>query len=336
MASPGSGDASGLWRVVAGHRFVEEIAMKKMIMGAALAVMMSTAAHAGETVGVSMALFDDNFLTVLRNGMQDYAKTLEGVTLQVEDAQNDVAKQQSQIQNFIAAGVNAIIVNPVDTDATAAMSKLAADAGIPLVYVNREPSNIDSLPEKQAFVASNEVESGTLETQEVCKLLGGKGKAVVMMGELSNQAARMRTKDVHDVLATDACKGIEIVEEQTANWSRTQGADLVTNWLSAGLEFDAVIANNDEMAIGAIQALKAAGRSMDSVVIGGVDATQDALAAMAEGDLDVTVFQNAAGQGKGSLDAALKLARGEAVDKKVYIPFELVTPANLKDYQAKN
>jgi inositol transport system substrate-binding protein len=268
--------------------------------------------------------------------MQDYAKTLDGVTLQVEDAQNDVAKQQSQIQNFIAAGVNAIIVNPVDTDATAAMSKLAADAGIPLVYVNREPSNIDSLPEKQAFVASNEVESGTLETQEVCKLLGGKGKAVVMMGELSNQAARMRTKDVHDVLATDACKGIEIVEEQTANWSRTQGADLVTNWLSAGLEFDAVIANNDEMAIGAIQALKAAGRSMDSVVIGGVDATQDALASMAEGDLDVTVFQNAAGQGKGSLDAALKLARGETVDKKVYIPFELVTPANLKDYQAKN
>ncbi|CAN7614925.1 sugar ABC transporter substrate-binding protein [Pararhizobium sp. LjRoot255] len=309
--------------------------MKKMIMGAALAVMMSTAAHA-ETVGVSMALFDDNFLTVLRNGMQDYAKTLDGVTLQVEDAQNDVAKQQSQIQNFIAAGVNAIIVNPVDTDATAAMSKIAAEAGIPLVYVNREPGNIDSLPEKQAFVASNELESGTLETQEVCKLLGGKGKAVVMMGELSNQAARMRTKDVHDVLATDACKGIEIVEEQTANWSRTQGADLLTNWLSAGLEFDAVIANNDEMAIGAIQALKAAGRSMDSVVIGGVDATQDALASMAEGDLDVTVFQNAAGQGKGSLDAALKLARGETIDKKVYIPFELVTPANLKDYQAKN
>ena len=309
--------------------------MKKMIMGAALAVMMSTAAHA-ETVGVSMALFDDNFLTVLRNGMQDYAKTLDGVTLQVEDAQNDVAKQQSQIQNFIAAGVDAIVVNPVDTDATAAMSKIAADAGIPLVYVNREPINIDALPEKQAFVASNEAESGTLETQEVCKLLGGKGKAVVMMGELSNQAARMRTKDVHDVLATDACKGITIVEEQTANWSRTQGADLMTNWLSAGLEFDAVIANNDEMAIGAIQALKAAGRAMDKVVIGGVDATQDALAAMAAGDLDVTVFQNAAGQGKGALDAALKFARGETVEKKVYIPFELVTPANLKDYQAKN
>ena len=309
--------------------------MKKFVLGTALAVMMSTAAHA-ETIGVSMALFDDNFLTVLRNGMSDYAKTLDGVELQIEDAQNDVSKQQSQIQNFIAAGVTAIIVNPVDTDATAAMSKIAADAGIALVYVNREPVNVDTLPEKQAFVASNEQESGTLQTQEICKMLGGKGKAVVMMGELSNQAARMRTKDIHDVLATDQCKGIEIVEEQTANWSRTQGSDLLTNWLSAGVEFDAVISNNDEMAIGAIQALKAAGRSMDSVVIGGIDATQDALAAMAAGDLDVTVFQNAAGQGKGSVDAALKLAKGEPVEKKVYIPFELVTKENLDTYQAKN
>lgn len=300
-----------------------------------MAVLMSTAAHA-ETIGVSMALFDDNFLTVLRSGMQEYAKTLDGVELQVEDAQNDVAKQQSQIQNFIAAGVDAIIVNPVDTDATAAMSKIAADAGIPLVYVNREPVNVDTLPDKQAFVASNEQESGTLQTKEICKMLGGKGKAVVMMGELSNQAARMRTKDIHDVIATEECKGIEIVEEQTANWSRTQGSDLMTNWLSAGLEFDAVISNNDEMAIGAIQALKAAGRSMDSVVIGGIDATQDALAAMAAGDLDVTVFQNAAGQGKGSVDAALKLAKGEPVEKKVYIPFELVTKDNLAQYQTKN
>ncbi|MDQ0454574.1 sugar ABC transporter substrate-binding protein [Rhizobium paknamense] len=308
--------------------------MRKTLLGAAVAVLMTTAAHA-ETIGVSMALFDDNFLTVLRGGMQDYAKTLKGVTLQIEDAQNDVSRQQSQIQNFIAAGVDAIIVNPVDTDATAAMSKIAADAGVPLVYVNRQPVNVDALPAKQAFVASNEVESGTLQTKEVCRLLGGKGKAVVMMGELSNQAARMRTKDIHDVLSTDACKGISIVEEQTANWSRTQGADLMTNWLSAGVEFDAVIANNDEMAIGAIQSLKAAGKDLKKVVVAGIDATADAQASMAAGDLDVTVFQNAAGQGRGSVDAALKLAKGETVDKKVYIPFELVTPDNLAKYKSK-
>ena len=309
--------------------------MKKFIIGAAMSVLLGTAAHA-ETVGVSMALFDDNFLTVLRNGMQDYSKELKGVTLQVEDAQNDVAKQQSQIQNFIASKVDAIIVNPVDTDATAAMSKLAADAKIPLVYVNRQPVNVDSLPDGQAFVASDETVAGTLEAKEVCRLLGGKGNAVIMMGELSNQAARMRTQSAKDVLKTDECKGISVVEEQTANWQRTQGSDLVTNWLSSGIEFNAVIANNDEMAIGAIQSLKAAGKDMKDYVVAGVDATQDALAAMQAGDLDATVFQDAAGQGKGALDAALKLVKGDKVEKKVYIPFQLVTPENVKDYVAKN
>ncbi|MCW8280258.1 sugar ABC transporter substrate-binding protein [Agrobacterium sp. CMT1] len=309
--------------------------MKEFIIGAAMSVLLGTAAHA-ETVGVSMALFDDNFLTVLRNGMQDYSKELKGVTLQVEDAQNDVAKQQSQIQNFIASKVDAIIVNPVDTDATAAMSKLAADAKIPLVYVNRQPVNVDSLPDGQAFVASDETVAGTLEAKEVCRLLGGKGNAVIMMGELSNQAARMRTQSAKDVLKTDECKGISVVEEQTANWQRTQGSDLVTNWLSSGIEFNAVIANNDEMAIGAIQSLKAAGKDMKDYVVAGVDATQDALAAMQAGDLDATVFQDAAGQGKGALDAALKLVKGEKVEKKVYIPFQLVTPENVKDYVAKN
>ncbi|WP_421402785.1 sugar ABC transporter substrate-binding protein [Agrobacterium fabrum] len=311
--------------------------MKRHFAIAAFAAMLATGASA-QTVGVSMALFDDNFLTVLRNGMIDYSKGMNGVSLQVEDAQNDVGKQLSQVQNFVAAGVDAIIVNPVDTDATVALSQAAA--GIPLVYVNRQPVNLDSLPDKQAFVASDEKQSGTLQTQEVCRLLKQAGKtdakAVVMMGELSNQAARMRTQDIKDVVATPDCSFIKLVEEQSANWSRTQGSDLMTNWLSAGVEFDAVISNNDEMAIGAIQSLKAAGRSMDSVIIAGIDATQDALAAMAAGDLDVSVFQNAAGQGKGALDAALKLAKGETIDKKVFVPFELVTPDNLKNYQAKN
>ncbi|MGO4851598.1 sugar ABC transporter substrate-binding protein [Phaeovulum sp. W22_SRMD_FR3] len=313
--------------------------MKKTLIIAGFAALVSSTAMA-ENIGVSMALFDDNFLTVLRNGMSDYAATQDGVTLQIEDAQNDVGKQLNQIQNFIASGVDAIIVNPVDTDATVAMSAAADAAGIPLVYVNRQPVNVDELPAKQAFVASNEVDSGTLETQEVCRLLTEAGKTeakiVVMMGELSNQAARVRTQDIKDVIATPECSFMTIVEEQTGNWSRTQGADLISNWLSAGVEFDAVVANNDEMAIGAIQALKAAGRSMDSVVVAGIDATQDALAAMAAGDLDVTVFQNAAGQGQGSVDAALKLARGESVETKVFIPFELVTPENLSKYKSAN
>jgi len=314
--------------------------MKKTLIAASMLVMMSTTAMA-ENIGVSMALFDDNFLTVLRNGIDDLANAKEGVDVQIEDAQNDVAKQLDQINNFIASGVDAIIVNPVDTSATQAMTDAAAAAKVPLVYVNRQPTNVDTLPDNQAFVASNEIESGTLETFEICKMLraagkGGGARAYVMMGELSNQAAVQRTKDVHDVLGTDMCKFITIIDEQTANWSRNEAQDLMTNWLSTGEKFDAVITNNDEMAIGAIQAMKAANIKMSDVVVGGVDATQDALVSMARGDLDVTVFQNAAGQGAGALDAALKLAAGEKVDQKVYIPFELVTPANIKDYYSKN
>ncbi len=311
---------------------------KTLIVSGFLALMGSTAM--AQDVGVSMAKFDDNFLTVLRNGMIDYAATLDGVNLQVEDAGNDVAKQLDQINNFIAGGVKAIIVNPVDTSATQAMSDAAAAAGVPLVYVNREPVNVDTLPDNQAFVASNEKDSGTLQTQEVCRLFKAAGKAeanvYVIMGELSNQAAVMRTQDIKDVIATPDCSFIKIIDAQTSNWNRDEAQNLMTNWLSSGTAFDGVIANNDESAIGAIQAMKAAGTDMGSVVVGGIDATQDALAAMQAGELDVTVFQDAAGQGKGSLDAALALAKGEAVDQKVYIPFQLVTPDNIGDFLTKN
>jgi inositol transport system substrate-binding protein len=304
--------------------------MKRFLIALAATTVLSSSAYA-EKIGVSMAKFDDNFLTVLRNGMSDYAKGK--ADLQIEDAQDDVSKQLSQIQNFIAAKVDAIIVNPVDTDATPKMTKLASEAGIPLVYVNRMPAD-KTLPAKVSFVGSDERDSGTLEATEVCKLLGGKGKVVVMMGELSNQSARQRTQDVVDVVATPGCKGMEIVEKQTANWSRTEGADLMTNWISAGVKPAAVISNNDEMAIGAIQALKAA--KMDNVIVSGVDGTQDALAAMKAGSLKVTVFQNAAAQGKGAVDTALKLSKGEKVESMVWVPFELITPANMDKYAARN
>ena len=314
--------------------------LKKTIIVAGLTSLISTSVMA-ENIGVSMALFDDNFLTVLRNGIQKMADEMNGVNVQIEDAQNDVAKQLDQINNFAASGVDAIIVNPVDTSATQAMTNAAAAAGVPLVYVNREPINVDTLPDNQAFVASNEIESGTLAAFEVCKMLRAKGKTTsariyILVGELSNQAAVQRTKDIHDVIGMDMCKFITIIDEQTANWSRDQARDLMTNWLSAGEPFDAVFANNDEMAIGAIQAMKAAGVSMEEVIVTGVDATQDALVAMSGGDLDVTVFQDAAGQGSGSRNADLDLARGKKVDQKVYIPFKLVIPSNIKDYLKRN
>ena len=311
--------------------------MKKYLIAGVMALMGTTAMA---DIGVTMAKFDDNFLTVLRNGIQSYADA-NGQKVQIEDAQGDVAKQLDQINNFIASGVTAIIVNAVDTSATQAMSDAAAAANIPLVYVNRQPINVDTLPDNQAFVASNEVDSGTLETLEVCRLLkeGGKAEAnvYVMQGELSNQAAVQRTADIHDVIGGTECGvKVNIIDEQTANWSRDEAATLMTNWLTTGNAFDAVIANNDEMAIGAIQAMKAGGIDMASVIVAGIDATQDALAAMAAGDQDITVFQDAAGQGSGAVDAAVKLAAGETVEQKVYIPFQLVTPANMADFTSKN
>ncbi|MCX5515863.1 rhizopine-binding protein [Kaistia algarum] len=307
--------------------------MKRILFALAASTLLSTSAFAG-TIGVSMAN-SDTFLTVLRNGIENYAKE-KNQPVTIEIAEDDVSKQVSQVQNFIAAKVDAIIVNAVDTSATPTITKLAADAGIPLVYVNRQPTDVDALGDKAAFVASDEVESGTLETKEVCRILGGKGDILIMVGDLANQAAVQRTKDIHDVIATPECAGMKILDEQTAVWDPVKAQDLMTNWISAGLKPAAVIANNDNMAIGAIQAMKAAGWNMNDVVVAGIDATQEALAAMKAGDLDVTVFQNAAAQGQGSLDAAMKLAAGGKVEKKNYVPFELVTPANMADYMSKN
>lgn len=313
--------------------------MKKTLIAAGVMTLLGTTAMA-ETIGATIARFDDNFLTVMRNGMVEHAESI-GVDIQVEDATDDVAKQLDQINNFIASGVDAIIVNPVDTSATQAMSDAAEAAGVPLVYINRQPVNLDTLPDNQAMVASNEIESGTLSAFEGCKLLraaglAGGAKGYIIMGQLSNQAAIQRTKDVDDVIGMDMCNFITVLDRQTSNWSRDEAQDLMTNWLSSGEKVDVVFANNDESAIGAIQALKAAGIGMGDVVVVGVDATQDALVSMQAGDLDATVFQDADGQGAGSVDTALRLMRGEDVDRVVFIPFQLVTPGNMDQFLNKN
>ncbi len=312
--------------------------MKKSIVAAGVATLMATSAI-GQEIGATISKFDDNFLTVMRNGMVDHAGSLDGVNIQVEDATDDIGKQIDQVKNFVASGVDAIIVNIVDTSAGAAVSAAAGD--VPLVYVNREPDNVNDLPPTQAFVASNEIESGTLEAFQICRNLRAAGKAggatgYLMNGQLSNQAAVQRSKDVHDVIGMDMCNFMTLIDEQTANWSRDEAQSLMTNWLSSGEDFDFVIANNDEMAIGAIQAMKAAGIDMADVEVGGVDATQDALVAMQAGELDVTVFQDAFGQGAGSVDTAIALVNGEDVDQKVYIPFKLVTPDNIDEFLGRN
>ena len=250
---------------------------------------------------VSMAN-SDTFLTVLRKGIEKAAADASQPVV-IEIADDDVNKQLSQIQNFIAAKVDAIIVNPVDTSATAPMTKLANDAGIPIVYVNRQPIDMDTLrPRAPSSARTKSIPARSRPRKSAAcsrKPARPRRASWSWWATSPTRPPCMRTKDIHDVIASRECGvKLKIIDEQTADWDPVKAQDLMTNWIAAGHKPDAVISNNDNMAIGAINAMKAAGWDMKDVIVAGVDATQDALAYMKAGDLDVTVFQNAAGAGR--------------------------------------
>ena len=303
-----------------------------MLMGivSACAPAQSTepAASGGDetiTIGLTM-LFNDLWLTTLRDAMTEYAASQPGVELIAVDSKEDVATQLGQVENFVAQGVDAIIIIPANTDAADPMTKAAQDAGIPLVYVNRIPSN---LPEGVFYVGSDSIQAGIMQAEWLAEQLGGQGNVVIMNGNLAQEAAQKRTEGEKQVFAK--YPDITIIREDTGNWSRDEGLALMENWLASGDQIDAVASNNDEMAIGALQAIEAAGQ-LGNILVGGVDASPDALQEMDEGRLNVTVFQNAKGQGEGGIKAAIALARGEQIEQITWIPFELVTPENYKEY----
>jgi inositol transport system substrate-binding protein len=276
-------------------------------------------------IGVSM-LFDDLWLTTLRDAMTEYAATQPGVELIMVDSKEDVATQLGQVENFVAQKVDVIVLIAANTDAADPMTKAAQDADIPLVYVNRIPSN---LPEGISYVGSDSIEAGIMQAEWLAEKLGGKGNVVIMNGNLAQEAAQKRTEGEKQVFAK--YPDIHIIKEDTANWSRADGLALMENWLATGDQIDAVASNNDEMAIGALQAIEAAGK-LGEILVGGVDASPDALQEMDKGRLNVTVFQNAKGQGEGGIKVAIAVARGETVDQITWIPFVLVTPENYKEY----
>ncbi|NLU53682.1 MAG: sugar ABC transporter substrate-binding protein [Clostridiaceae bacterium] len=279
-------------------------------------------------IGVSISNFDDTFLMYMKDGMDEYAKSLGGeVEVTYVDAKEDSAKQLAQVENFISQGVSAIVVVPVNTEATEPITNACQSAKIPLVYVNRLPGN---LPDDVVFVGSESIDAGIFQMEYIAEKLGGKGNVVIMVGKLDNEAAIKRTEGVKQVAAK--YPDINIIFEQTANWSREEGMSLMENWLSTGKQIDAVASNNDDMALGALKAIEAAGK-LGQIIVGGVDATPDALAEMEAGRLDCTVFQDAGGQGSGAIKAAVALAKGEKVENRVWIPFQLVTPDNYKEFK---
>lgn len=311
--------------------------MKKFFPGLALAMLSATTALAGD-IGVTIATSDSN-LALLIQGIEAHAKEL-GQPVQVEIADGDVNKQLSQIQNFIAADVDAIIVNVIETSTSPTITKMAADAGIPLVYVNNTPRDVESLGDTAAFVGSDEYVAGTLQAEGVCNRLTARGVTgeagvLILQGILANETAVLRSKAVHDVAARPECSFMKVIDEQSANWDPVKAQDLMTNWITAGYQPAAVISNNDEMAFGAINALKAVSWNMEEVEIAGIDAVHEALEYMKRGDLDVTVFQDVRAQGTSAVDMAISLAKGEKVESPHWIPYQLVTPENVEEYLAK-
>jgi inositol transport system substrate-binding protein len=294
--------------------------------GSVAATSGASAAASGDlTIGVTFPILDQ-FLQTVADGMEAKATEIGGVTLNIVAAEEQTDTQLGQVENFISQGVDAIIVIPVDTDAAGPMTAAAQEAGIPLVYVNRRPSD---LPTGVPYVGSDSLYAGTVEMQALAELAGGEGNVVILIGDPANEAAVLRTQGCKDVVAENP--GMTVTKEQAGNWYREEGLAIMENWIQSGDPIDVVCANNDEMALGAIEALKNADL-LEDVLVGGVDATADALAAMEAGELEVTVFQDADGQGGGGVEAAVALAGGETVPDLVDIPYVLVTPDNMAEY----
>src|SRR5215472_8066415 len=247
--------------VIAMSRWSQGMRLAKVLFPAVAMMTMAlggTPAAAAEKVkiGVSMALFDDVWLTLVRNAITKWGANHPDVELTIVDANNDSAKQTGQVENFLAQGMDAIVILPVDTAATGPMTKAVVKAGKPLVYVNRLPAN---LPKGVVYCGSKSIEAGIMNMEELGKAMNGKGNLVILMGELSNEAAIGRTDGIKKTVK-EKFPDIKIVREQTGNWKREQGKTIMENWLASGQEIDGVASNNDEMALGALQAIKAAGK----------------------------------------------------------------------------
>jgi inositol transport system substrate-binding protein len=211
----------------------------------------------------------------------------------------------------------------------------AVDAKIPLSYVNRNPysGNEAGMAENVYYVGADEISGGIMQMEYVGEKLGGKGNIAILMGILGNEGALKRTEGVNQVIS-EKYPDIKVLAEETALWQRDKGMAVTENWITTyGDKLNAIIANNDEMALGTIEALRSNGL-LDKVVVVGLDATPDALNSVEKGEMAATIFQDAAGQGKTAIEILNKVIKGEEVKEKVtYIPFKLVTKENLAEFK---
>jgi len=286
------------------------------------------AADSSIKVGYSCNNFNDTFQTYIVDAAKAAAEK-QGITLDVQDAQEDVIKQQDQVKAMIEQGIQALIVIAVDTSAADPVTEAAKQAGIPLVYVNRNPFGDSQPPEGVYYIGTQEPEAGKMQAEYLKKIMPDGGNVAILQGLLTNEAAIKRTEGNEIGLADSNFK---IVTKDVANWQRDQGMSVTENWLTAyGKDLNVILANNDEMALGAVAAIQAAGRTDIKVL--GVDATPDARKAVADGTLAATVLQDPVGLGNGAIDIVKKAIDGTSQDSITWLPFTLITPDNVAEFQ---
>lgn len=275
-------------------------------------------------MGVSLLNLSNEFIVLLDESIREKAEEL-GVKLIVNDARRSAERQVQQIENFLLQDVDAIILNPCELDASSPAVTKAIAAGVPIVNVNSQ-----TRAEPTAFVGSRDEESAQIAMEYIAERLNGQGNVLMMQGFMGQTAQIDRERGAQEILAK--YPGLKLLAVQTAEWDRAKAVTLMENWIqSFGEEIDAVFAQNDEMGMGAVIALEQAGIK-DKVFVASVDAIADALDAVKAGRLDATVFQDARGQGSTAVETALKVINGEPYEKKVFIPFQLVTKNNVDTF----
>lgn len=281
-------------------------------------------------IGVAMKDLSDQFVKNIGDAIEQRGKELDEVELIIVDARGDASKQISQVENFVAQKVDAVILNAQDAAALGTAVDICKEAGIPIIECNTltENDNYD------VYVGSDDVDAGKIQGEFVKEVLGGKGNVVIIHGPMGQSPQIKRREGIQQALL-DPCPEIKVLAEQSANWKRDQAMSLTEDWLQRFPDIDAILSQNDDMAMGALQAVEAAGK-LDEIMIVGVDAIPDALQAVKEGKLACTVFQDSRGQGAKSVDVALKLAKGGSSPKEVIIPFQLVTKENVEKYIGLN
>ena len=292
-----------------------------------------TSAEGSLKIGLTMSN-RDQWLSTMEQAAMDYAKA-NGVELKSFDSNVDVVTQLSHVTACANDNYDAMIVNLVNTDNAQEMIDAAGD--MPIVFVNRTPGNPDALlkADEIVYVGSDESEAGSLEGEYIANLLKEANKKdvniVIMTGTLGMQATTLRTNSAKEALEESGLN-VTYVFEDTAEWDRAKAMEKFVQFMGTGKPYDAVICNNDEMALGVVEAMKTTGEGKVTAPVTGVDATDSALESIKNGDQAFSAFQNAVGQGEGAVEAAIKLAKGESCEIYNWVPFEPVDASNVANY----